>query len=209
MAVFRCWLKPMETLDPNTLKLLAQRLRNYLDKIISATRPKAFTNSVVGFDPNPGDVQPKDVLVYLVRASLIAQYAEGRYTLAGGGGAPGGRTAPFSEGVLSEVYLQRIASLAPPDQAASIANAAIHEIAHNKFYGMPEIADYNMHVHVNCGGGILSAGIMPALLRTGDLTAENARALAPALAHDQTQLQTYLTQKAAQPPDDGATQESS
>jgi hypothetical protein len=194
MGVFKVFLKSMAAVDSAALQAGAQRLKRYVDKILGHMSPQTFSHSTVLFDPNYGDVGARDLLVYLVQASILRNWAAyNQIEIVGGHIGAGGATAPFAQGVLSEVYVPTITrhGKTPAEQGVVLANLAIHEMAHNKHQFLAGI-DPLLEVHTNCGGGLMAGNVMPALLRTGDLTDANAKPLAKVFGRDVNQFRAYL-----------------
>jgi hypothetical protein len=191
MAIFKFHLKPVVSVDAKILQMGANRLKNYFDRVCKKI-PQQFSGSSFTVNPNAGDIGPSDLLVYIVKDSLIREIDPN----ASFNGDPGGATALLAGGaVLSEVYwslvTQRVGYVDeahPKDlrQGISIANLAIHEFAHNKHTGT------NVNVHVDCGLGILAANQSIGAIAGGDLNDENIEALAKVLGRSVPQYTAAL-----------------
>jgi hypothetical protein len=208
MFTITIWLKIITAVDvdkaggemgPADLKFVRDaaaaatpRLKNYLTRIIAAMKPPKPFKANVGLDPTDEQVGARDVVVYLTTSSLARSFAaRNKITLAGG--SANGQTAPFDQGALSEIFIPAIRHLGPTVAAAGIvtANLAIHEIAHNKCAADPSL-DPEAHVHANGGGGLLGKPIMPAMIKTGDLSGPNATYMAQRIDRQVPQLTSYL-----------------
>ena len=105
-----------------------------------------------------------------------------------------GRTQPFPNGVLSEVFASRamddgklfglIGGLFAnhPRQGIALANLAFHELAHNKWWGLPEAERKKYNVANRSEDTHLVGGVMGTGLNQGfenlDITPENVNLMA-------------------------------
>jgi hypothetical protein len=171
----------------------APLLKTYLTQIIGATTPRKPLKADVRLNPNDDQVEPKDALVYVTTASLARSFAT-RNNITLLGGSANGQTAPFAQGVLSEIFIPAIRNKSRNQQEAGVvlANLAIHEIAHNKCAFDPTVADPNAHVHDHGGDGLLAKLVMPAMVRQKGLSPANIAYMAQRIDRAVPQFTTYL-----------------
>jgi hypothetical protein len=209
MAVFKAWIKVIEVPDvsktdpfaPGELAMLndaatagASVLKVYLDRCVKRMSPKAFTQAQVGISPTSSQIGSTDVVIHLTQSSVIRSSAAWQnLTIQGGGNAPGGATAEFPQGALSEVFWIRVknSGKTATDRGKALANLAIHELAHNKCIGIPG-QNFVQDVHTNGGGGLFDTSVSPALVKMGDLNTANEQFLAGVLARPVKQYVSWL-----------------
>jgi hypothetical protein len=207
MSPLTIWLKLMKDSDLTKgatsaadLDLMTQAipisvrvLKGYLDQIFRAAG-LALHLAQVKADPTMEQVGGADALVYVTPKSLSRSFADRNNLPLRESSAPG-RTVDFPQGALSEIFIQTIRSQGGDALHCGnvLANLAIHEIAHNKCIGDPNVLDQDAFVHQNGGGALFGKPIMPALLRSsGSLSPDNIKFIAPRIARSVPQFRFFL-----------------
>jgi hypothetical protein len=114
---------------------------------------KSFSGSDFWYNPDAGQVGPKDLVCYMLphsRRSIVAKHTSDPL-------GPAGSTAwsQTSQAMISEIYMD--ATAGDPSRPRLLANLIIHELMHNKLDTHPSKAVLN-NVHSIAQGRVSTAG---------------------------------------------------
>lgn len=127
------------------LTYAAGKLNHYFNSCVAATDRKMFSSAEIKFNSHPNSIDEMGLLVYIVadRENTLMPMVPASTDAAG-------RTYNFSNTILSEIFaanamndgkLLGLFGGALADRArqgTALANLAFHELAHNKWFGLPE-----------------------------------------------------------------------
>ena len=129
-----------------TMFAVGNMLTDYITQ--SCKLSKGFSSADFTWEPQSASVKAYEVVLYILPSagrSIVAAYTADPLGLTGS-------TFPTNDGVISEIYLD--AMQGNPDLARYIANAAYHELLHNKLDAFLNPQDAPLlDIHTQGGGG--------------------------------------------------------
>jgi hypothetical protein len=165
-----------------------QRLHTYFMSCIAHPNNTIFKSVQVATNAHSQSVGEMDLLVYVI-ANHANRLIRDRFVQDTAGGA----TTHYSDGAYCEVYAKRAMDEGEilfglfannQVQGAALANLAFHELAHNKWRGLPEdlrkkynVANPNENIH-QVGEGLMKGWIDEGKIAEGIITRKNVEVMA-------------------------------
>lgn len=190
MAILNVYLKsfvkPYDDFN-KALNYCKQKLHTYFMNCISHPNNTIFKSVQVSTSVHSQSVGEMDLLIYVI-ANHANRLIRDKFVQEVAGGA----TTYYSDGAYCEVYAKRAMEEGEilfglfsnnQVQGAALANLAFHELAHNKWQGLPEdlrkkynIADKYENIHKV--GGLMDGFIDEGNIANGTLTPRNIEVMA-------------------------------
>ncbi len=197
MAQLRVYLKsfvkPYEDFN-KALEHCKQRLYTYFLNCLAHPNNKIFKSVQISSGAHSSSVGEMDLLVYVI-ANHANRLIRNRFVRDTAGGA----TTDFSDGVYCEVYADRamdegkilfgLFGANHHEQGIALANLAFHELAHNKWRGLPadlrqkyKITDEKENIH-QVGEGLMNGTIEEGKVANLIMTNRNIEVMAALIQH--------------------------